>query len=148
MKLKRDLSRFIILFLGIFIFSSVSCKKEEEQKSTFDKIVGQWKGVEVYYEEFPPGQPPYNESENISAYNFEFKADGTFVMDSAGYDQEFLEWSVTNNDEFVWRYDANSFDVFDITVITDTQFHLEESGEYDSGNGVMVPYRDVIRLKK
>ena len=142
-QLKRSL-----LLVGLFLFViAQSCKKAEEP-STFDKIVGKWVGVEVYYEEFPPGQPANNESEDISSYNFEFKTDGTFITDSAGFDSETYRWSVGSDGNFIWYWGPNDADVLQIPVLNDSQLHLEEKGEYDNGSGVMIPYREVIKLRK
>ena len=135
---------------GLFLVSFVGCKNETTppEKTTEEKIIGKWMGVEVYYEETEPGKPVYSETEDISAYNFEFFSDGTFTMDSAGFDPETYDWAITSDGKFVWYWNSTGSDVLNIPVLNDSQFHLEEKGEFDNGSGVLIPYKDVIRLKK
>lgn len=132
----------------VVLTATTACKKEETEKSTTEKVIGTWKGVENYYEETEPGQPTLVESEDLSAYNFNFKADGTLVMDSAGFDPETITWSVTTDDKMVWNYNAGGSFVFDISVLTDSKMHLDETGTYTNGNGEEVHYLESIRLKK
>lgn len=149
MKLRWFKISFFVLAAGAFALNG--CKKEdtqEEQETVFNRIVGTWKGVEIYYEESPPNQPVEVDVEDIANYNFQFRADGTFTIDSAGFDPETYKWSVTNDNKFIWEWDPTDQDVFTIPLLTENAFHLEETGTYQDGNGNSIPYRDVIKLKK
>ena len=53
---------FMICLLSIFALAG--CKKEDAEKTTEEKIIGLWLGVENYYEETQPGQSTTIESED------------------------------------------------------------------------------------
>ena len=135
----------ILLATSLLVFA---CKKEQPtpEPTTEEKIIGTWKGDKVVYTENEPGQPQYQEMEDISAYNFIFNAEGTFTVDSAGFDVENYQWSVSGNDDFIWRYDANSADVLTIIQLNNNSFTLQETGTYINSNNVVVPYTDEIKL--
>jgi hypothetical protein len=145
---KNPLMKYFVWIASFTLF--LACKKEEStaEPTTEEMIVGSWKGDKNVYTEDVPGQPPYQETEDISAYNFMFKADGTFTIDSAGLDSELYEWSVAGNNEFIWRYDANTADVLEITELTANRFRLKESGTYINSNNLLVSYTDEVWLVK
>ena len=138
----------VMMFSLVATFVFAACKKEESERTTQEKIIGKWMGVENYYEETQPGQGTTVESEDLTGYNFDFRADGTLVMDSAGFDPEIVTWSVTSDNKLVWGYGGGSFDVLIIARLTDTQFYLDDTGTYTNTNGENVPYKESLRLKK
>ena len=147
-KLKVLRMRKVFMICLLSIFALAGCKKEDAEKTTEEKIIGLWLGVENYYEETQPGQSTTIESEDLTGYNFNFKANGTLVMDSAGFNPETVTWSVTSDNKLVWGYGGGAFDVLVIARLTDTQFYLEETGTYSNTNGDDVPYKESLRLKK
>jgi hypothetical protein len=140
--------RYFTFFAAFAIL--LACKKEQPapEPTTQEKIVGTWKGDKTIYTENEPGQPQYQEMEDISPYNFTFTADGTLTIDSAGFDPEIYQWSIASNNEFIWRYDANNADILEITELNSDRFRLKETGTYINSNNQIVSYTDEIWMVK
>lgn len=104
------------LFLAIASIGFVACKKEETpEPTTSQKIVGTWKGDSQTTS--ITGLPP--QTDDLSYLNLNFKSDGTYTSDSAGFNQDMGTWSAPSSSAFV--LDSVKFD---IVLLNSTQFNL------------------------
>ncbi|MDX5324901.1 MAG: hypothetical protein LPK80_01450 [Bacteroidota bacterium] len=142
-----------VRILGLLIATMLiisSCKKDEPtpEPTLQEKIKGKWIGVESYYEEQVPGEPLHTESEDISWTNFDFRANGELVIDSAGFDPYTYQYALTSDGKFVWYYDPVNSEVHEISVLTQNQLHLDVRGTYFNTDGKLVSYLESLRMRR
>lgn len=106
-----------------FSVAFVACKKEEEQpkpKTTKEKITGKWKGDKTNVAiALPPPIGNQTFDEDMSYANYDFRADGTLVVDSAGVSSETSTWTVVDDNTIT--IDGENLQ---IKLLNDTQFHM------------------------
>ena len=73
------------LFLVLLLFGLVSCEKDEsnenDQQTTEEKILGDWRGDKST---FSSNNPSFYEENSLNDYVLKFKNDGTYDVDSLG----------------------------------------------------------------
>ena len=140
--MKRTLVLAAILGIGF-----TACKKEESDnpgnQTTEEKIIGIWMGDEQEISiTAPPPVGNQTMKEDISYLNVEFKSDGTATADSAGFDPDIINWSITANNEL----DLDG-EIFEIMKLDASNFHFGFS-DTDTIGTVPVEFSTLIKLKK
>lgn len=120
--MQQKLLRFLLTF-SILVLAFTSCKKDDDEGSTKDRLIGKWTIIKIDYNDFVGGTPdPYTETADPGSY-LQLNADGSL---EAVTDDTYTGTWVVNDNKVTINENGNPDGptTFDIKKLTGSELQL------------------------
>lgn len=132
----------LTLALLIIFTAMTACKKDDAERSN-ERLIGRWTVESMAYVEYVNGQEKERDQYSNPGLEWEFRKDGTAVVNTDGEDVD-AKWTVTDKNLQLVVPDGTKLDLT-IISLTNNNLHLSIENDVEIRNGIT--YKEIVELK-